>query len=420
MRWFQKRSPTDTPQHQVVDKRIRAKLNHLKTLVSLPAADYQCLYVQLVQQLVNRLSMTTATTWFSAFDATFGQACQALQQRRGWLLPPNSDSETSFREQEVWSYAIFTAALLKDSHQWFFKRLPPESAHAIDLECGKTHGSVLLLATVLIPAAGLDWLCRHEHVYRLWSAVMRGSTGTAENVIARILADVATPTLPSADTDATIESPPTEATTAIKAVAHRRTDLAQTILPPLSTLNAAQSPTSNKDDVLPSTGATPVKPLRVIDLEPADQHKPPVTRVTPCTTLPDDVTHRIAEKFWTWLAEGLRRKQLVMNSEGLYRVEEGLLIVLTPVIQCFMTAHLGKPLDHFDAQAIGQAQAKLIGELKQSKQLKRDPKGGVIWTYAHAKHPRDTYAGFLVAIADYFGGHQYPAVESDLYLQSIL
>lgn len=106
-------------------------MNHyyeLKYLTSITKNLYQILYLDFLRNIQTKIQE-------DLFFKSFEQALYALKVRRGFVLPLGADAETCYREQEAWTYAIFTAVLLKESNLTDFEKLLPQQG----LEWFKSH-----------------------------------------------------------------------------------------------------------------------------------------------------------------------------------------------------------------------------------------------------------------------------------------
>ena len=126
----------------------------------------------------------------------------ALTIRRGYLLPPGANPERLAQEQDLWTYAVFSAALLHDIGK-------PVVDQCITLFDAKRHplghwdpwqGSMVerglwyrvdfvrkrnhrlhervgpLLARMILPSTGISWLASNPEVLTQWIAAISGDT----------------------------------------------------------------------------------------------------------------------------------------------------------------------------------------------------------------------------------------------------
>ena len=81
-----------------------------------------------------------------------------LKYRRAYLLPIGADSETIYRQQEIWTYATFTAAL------WLY------CPHNLDIK-------------TIMPKKGLNWLKRYPEIFNTWLEYLTGK----ENIFTKVV-----------------------------------------------------------------------------------------------------------------------------------------------------------------------------------------------------------------------------------------
>ena len=113
-------------------------MNHyyeMKYLVSITKSLYQTLYLDFLKNIQTKIQD-------DLFFKSFEQALYALKVRRGFVLPIGADAETCYREQEAWTYAIFTAVFLKESDLTDFEKL--------------------------LPQQGLEWLKSYPQLFTNW------------------------------------------------------------------------------------------------------------------------------------------------------------------------------------------------------------------------------------------------------------
>ncbi len=135
----------------------------LKQLLSITQAEYARFYAPLYSSLENWITQHISTLSLEIkairLQTIWRYGVDALKIRRGYLLPFGSDAETCYREQEVWSYAVFTAALL-DS---MMKHFNPNAADLIE---------------AMLPAPGLAWLKAYSTVFEAWNQYIKRQDNT--------------------------------------------------------------------------------------------------------------------------------------------------------------------------------------------------------------------------------------------------
>jgi hypothetical protein len=95
----------------------------LKPLISVTPTLYETLYAPIHHNLeiwFEKINHTLpAEAKKTLLEKSWQRAIDALKIRRGYLLPFGSDAETCYREQDHWTYAVFTAMLgsVDNSHR---------------------------------------------------------------------------------------------------------------------------------------------------------------------------------------------------------------------------------------------------------------------------------------------------------------
>ncbi len=140
-----------------LDAKLKNKIVQIQLLVGVTHADFNFLYVGMIQKL--------AVSYEPLLDEILKIVIKALRRRRGYLLPIGSDSEVSFREHEVWTYAVFTAAILK----FILLNVPDQSLKSIK---------------PIVSLAGLLWLERYPDLIEQWNAYL---LDTQETIFAELI-----------------------------------------------------------------------------------------------------------------------------------------------------------------------------------------------------------------------------------------
>lgn len=122
-------------------------------LVSLTQADFKRIYVATVN---NFLAVEHDQ---EVCEQALLRATQALKLRRGYMLPIGSDAETCYREQEIWTYAVFISSLM--SHRW-------SDLHEV------------------LPEITMAWIDRHPNVAKAIKAFEPDAKDAGNNVLIEI------------------------------------------------------------------------------------------------------------------------------------------------------------------------------------------------------------------------------------------
>ncbi len=150
--WLNKKKNT-TLEVQEQNKVIaQHAIQRIQALVGVTQADFHKLYVIAIQRFIEYIKSPNENIDESLVVKKLEQIILALKKRRGYLLPLGADSETSFREAEEWSYAVFSAALFKE----------------VDLSIRVD------IAKALLPPAGYAWLHRNKRLFSLWEDYLLG------------------------------------------------------------------------------------------------------------------------------------------------------------------------------------------------------------------------------------------------------
>ena len=199
------------------DKSRLALIRKIKTLSQATKEHYQRLYHQplityaeWVQQLPASESYHHA--WPGGMLTHILEVIvHALGIRSGQMLPHGADAEKVAKEKDVWTYAVFSAALLHDigkplvdqEIQLFDKKRRPigcwnawdkpmssqaswyEVRFRRDREYALHEKISLFMASKILPADGIHWLSCHPTVFREWVASLSGEESLLDAMIKR-------------------------------------------------------------------------------------------------------------------------------------------------------------------------------------------------------------------------------------------
>jgi hypothetical protein len=168
------------------------------------AAVYQPL-LQAVAEYVQQLPDPGQPTR-TVLEARVHAALGGLRRRRGRLLPPGAPAERIAQETEVWTYAVFSLALLRGLAPvvtawrvtlWSAQaqplgvwrlwdapgglaQVPRAAAYTVQPALNPPEADATpLLIGALMPAAGLHWLWRAPAVGDAWRAALRAAAWPA-------------------------------------------------------------------------------------------------------------------------------------------------------------------------------------------------------------------------------------------------
>lgn len=178
-----------------IDRLLSMPRSHLESLFHATISSY----ARFVQQLPASEAHHHAGSG-GMLDHGLEVVANALALRRGYLLPPGAEPERLARSQDLWTYAVFTAALLHDIGKvavdqrlflfdtrkrplgiwdpWQGPMDRPIAWYRVEFVRGRTHGLhervAPLLARFIVPATGISWLTSDREVLAAWVATISG------------------------------------------------------------------------------------------------------------------------------------------------------------------------------------------------------------------------------------------------------
>lgn len=141
---------------------LHTQWHQLQSLVGVTRADFEALYSNTIARFYDYVADPRDADTASVLAPLLDTVIVTLKKRRGYLLPVGSDSETVFRERDVWTFAVFTASLMT------------------------TVATPLRFAVVkaVLPRHGFAWLYRHPALFSEWKQYVEGrSTNTIFNTL---------------------------------------------------------------------------------------------------------------------------------------------------------------------------------------------------------------------------------------------
>jgi hypothetical protein len=263
----------------------------------------------------------------------------ALKIRRGYVLPPGKEPEVVANEQDVWTYAVASAALLhgtaealreqrvtlydrdrKSSIFWNpwtgsmirsgnrYYRVEPRRNRANRLG----DSALPLLVPYLVPPDGLRWLADHEDALVAWLATISGQASDAT---------------PMAD----IVRKASQASEREPIAKVRETEIARSELSG-SAVDSGQRPRQAPSDAAAQPEFRVVEGAAVDDERIIDEGDRPETVPTPDGRADDP-----SETFLHWLSDGIASGVLAVNSAKahLHVVDAGLLLASPAAFRAF-------------------------------------------------------------------------------------
>ena len=314
------------------------KLYQLKHLVSVTPEDYQHYYMDLIQsvaRLFQQLPSPCYEKYSQAGDLlklTLERVVTALKLRRAYMLPAGADTETCYKEQDVWTYAIFTASLLKDvwqvgayfevsildSHRvfnWNVKEqlfLSEGQHYRYTLKTAPVWQPIehnYLLCESLLPAIGLMWLRQHPQLFEEWLQIINGEV-TVTSKLCEIIQNAESYLNQSSLKNNEVESP--------IILNSLKKDKGQ---------GEMISAKSNKVEAAKTSHESALENSLLQENLQTELEKPVASK-------PDDK----AEAFILWLKNSLANKKLSINEKDalVHLVAEGLLLVFPAIIEIFI------------------------------------------------------------------------------------
>lgn len=188
-----------------------AELTRIRQLAGVPAAHWEAFYLRMFRAFAGFVQELPASE--AHHHAGPGGLLahglevtrEALKLRRGHMLPAGEAVETVAGEQDLWTYAVAAAALLHDIGKpvadlrvalfdahgaplgtWapWLGAVPPEAAwYRVTFVQGRRYRLherlPALLAHLIVPAPGLEWLGSNASVLEAWLAAITGTHDAA-------------------------------------------------------------------------------------------------------------------------------------------------------------------------------------------------------------------------------------------------
>ncbi|MBN2907822.1 MAG: TraI domain-containing protein, partial [Rhodobacteraceae bacterium] len=185
-------------------------LNRIEELAGVPRSYYQRYYQAALQQYARFVQQLPASEAHhhagpgGLLAHGLAVAAAALKIRRGHLLPPGASAETIDQQQDLWTYAVFTAALCHDLGKpaadqavtlyddqgnawpwspWTGHMAAPAKWYGNEFRRGRVYGlhekAALLLVNRIVPPEGLAWLSGEVGAFAAWLACVAGDTDNA-------------------------------------------------------------------------------------------------------------------------------------------------------------------------------------------------------------------------------------------------
>lgn len=363
-------APPDFTLHRALDAATllrkgprSAAIRDLAARLSLSEAHFQRVYAPVlanVAVLLQELPLDHSTPEnVKALDHVVLRALKVVALRAAYVLPPGGSSTALNQQQHVWTYAAFTATVLRDL-LWIMARwhvtladtttprrwnpwhgpLPVGTRYryervAMPPSTNTRPWGGALLARAIVPSEGMTWLAQEEEIFAAWQAVLYGDA-----LAGGILWEIVARTYDEWQPMATPSAPPT------RVIAPE--PLAQ--IPPIENSTPITAPS------LAGSEAISAPPSASATAHPA--------------------TQSVAERFFTWLQQEITAETLHVNTDesALYRVAEGVLLVSPTLFQLY-AAHSG------NKQSWEDVQKRVVKYLKKQGALGVGLDGDTLLTY---------------------------------------
>ncbi len=189
----------------------QARLKEIRSIAGLSGRYWDQLYLKTLVNLADYIQELPASEAHHHCERggllrhTLDTALFALRARRGKLLPPNAEAEVMARDKDVWTYAVFTAAIghdlgkpisdiqvtLMDKHgkalgDWqpllgrMAEPVKAGSPHEYKIQYlrGRSYAaherSSPFIVHHIIPSVGLAWLRASPELFFSWTSLMTG------------------------------------------------------------------------------------------------------------------------------------------------------------------------------------------------------------------------------------------------------
>lgn len=183
----------------------KQQVNTIQQLAGVPRAHWRSLYLEALLSFAGYVQQLPASESHhhpgagGLLDHCLEVVIHALRNRRGHLLPQGGDAEEITAKKDVWTYAVFSAALLHDIGKplmdqtitlydkhgrelgvWNALTTPIIDAHWYRIRYRKDRQyrlherAALLLTNLILPAPALNWLSADRTVLAAWLASISG------------------------------------------------------------------------------------------------------------------------------------------------------------------------------------------------------------------------------------------------------
>jgi len=186
-------------------------ITQIEQNVGVPQEHWQINYLGFLNSFASKVQLLPASeshhhsSYGGLLEHSLETGLNALKLRRGKMLPVGANAEVIEREKEIWSYAVFTAALLHDvgkpltdqiltivsespSRKFnpVTETLVKDDVYHLSFRHGRKYRShenlPLLLAGSLVPKIGLNWITSNPDILDEWTLCLTGRKSEAESI----------------------------------------------------------------------------------------------------------------------------------------------------------------------------------------------------------------------------------------------
>ena len=338
---------------------IQKRIKQIQALTGITQRDFQSLYLTTIERFLAYSQPPNHPTARSGLVDLLDSVIVVLKRRRGLLLPLGADSETSFREREEWTFAVFSAVLLQP----------------IELVAR------FAVAKAILPSEGYAWLHRNTVLFTAWQCYLQGDS--QKNVFADIVGGIVFSCEAHGKTQG--KSPKNS----IKELAEaKKADLIERVSEP-------------QKYVLPKNASIQEIDLNVLPNHAGKQRQeakepPEKSEQTPATKI--NLPSFNAASFWDWLKQAILDQAISVNQVDsmVHRVTLGLFVKIPEAIDAFLKeqAQAHSIISHDD---LFKQRPALTKAIKQCEKLVRNTQGSRIHIYCIGKwEERRTLSGVVI------------------------
>jgi len=355
-------------------------INQIQTLSGVTQDDFKSLYVVTIERFSDYLIEPNQAISLSLLLTVLKEVVLALKKRQGYLLPLGADSETSFREREEWTYAIFSGALLKEIDQ--------QSRYDV--------------AKAIIPKQAFAWLHRNTQLFGLWQSTLQGQSTILSDIII-------------------VQS--------VKPMAQPETK--ETMIKETGAIEREETQTTKQYEKPELPQGAMIQEINLTDLGDSDKkaQAPPWKDETETEKVEQPIEALVelpkftAQAFWQWLPQALQEELITVNQPDsvVHRIDRGLLLVLPKIVDAFIHEQIKQLGLHGQSTAGLDQLISLTKAIKKHEALIRNSKGSRIHSYCFGKwEDRQVISGLLIKPEDLLSdGHVDLAINESLSIDPI-